>query len=277
MNINSNATTNMALFGTETPVAFVTGSGVRRVGRTIAERFRDSGFQVILHTHRSIAQAHDCVEQWRQDGHNPGLLVGDIANELEIQQWARTVKADYGRLDVLVHSAAIWEPTPLEQVHQSEYEAFFRTNVLGTALLLQHFGLMMADQKSGGALIAIGDWSVIRPYRDFTPYFASKSSVIGLTHAMAIELATRNPKVRVNAILPGPVLLADEITPDRRQKIIDECLLRREGTPEDVAHAAWFLATSPFVTGVCLPVDGGRSIYAGPSTDPIAHPRHGLD
>ncbi len=277
MNINSNATTNMALFGTESPVALVTGSGVRRVGRTIAERFRDCGFQVILHTHRSIAQAHECVQQWRQEGHNPGLLVGDVANEVEIRHWTQTVQEHYGRLDVLVHSAAIWEPKPLEHVDSASYEEFFRTNVLGTALLLQHFGLMMATQKSGGALIAIGDWSVIRPYRDFTPYFASKSSVIGLTHAMAVELASRNPRVRVNAILPGPVLLAEEISPERRQKIVDECLLRREGTAEDVAHAAWFLATSPFVTGVCLPVDGGRSIYAGPSTDPIAHPRHSVD
>jgi pteridine reductase len=120
--------------------------------------------------------------------------------------------------------------------------------------------------------VNIGDWAVVRPYRDFAHYFLSKGSIGALTKSMAIELACRNPRIRVNAVLPGPVKMAAGISEQRVQKIVSECLLRREGTADDVAQAVLFLATSPFVTGICLPVDGGRSIYAGPSADPIAHP-----
>jgi pteridine reductase len=93
-----------------------------------------------------------------------------------------------------------------------------------------------------------------------------------MTRSLAVELATRNPAVRVNAILPGPVMLDPSISTEKAYAIREQCLLKRHGQPEDVAHAAYFLATHEFITGVCLPVDGGRSIYAGHSTDAIAHP-----
>jgi pteridine reductase len=94
-----------------------------------------------------------------------------------------------------------------------------------------------------------------------------------MTRSLAVELACRNPRVRVNAVLPGPVMLAEGISEERRQEIIEDCLLKRLGTARDVAEAVYFLATSPFVTGVCLPVDGGRTIYSGSGSDSVAHPK----
>ncbi len=273
MNAKSSSELNYRIFGLENPVALVTGSGSARVGRCIAERFRDAGFRVILHAHRSTAETQQVVESWLANGFTAGLVVGDVSDERQVAQWRAQVESQFGRLDVLVNSAAIWEPMNLEDVKARDFEHFFRVNALGTALMNQQFGLLMTGQDSGGAIINIGDWSTIRPYRDFAAYFPSKSAVVSITQLMAVELATRNPHVRVNAILPGPVLLADEVSVERRQRIIAECLLKREGTPGDVAQAAIFLATSPFVTGVCLPVDGGRTIYAGTSADPIAHPK----
>jgi len=286
----TNSSVNQLLFGTESPVALITGSGVARVGRCVAEHFRDHGFQVVLHAHHSVEAAEKLVAQWntpwntpwnaetasvkRNENHHPtSLVVGDVSDEAQVQSWRSEIQARYGRIDVLVNSAAIWEPIPLEKTTAADFEHFFRVNALGTALTNQQFGLMMTQQEHGGAIINIGDWATLRPYRDFAAYFPSKASVVSITQSMAVELATRNSKVRVNAILPGPVLLADEVSSQRRERIIHECLLQREGTPDDVAAAAIFLATSPFITGVCLPVDGGRSIYAGPSADPIAHPK----
>lgn len=268
-----NSRTNHSLFGTESPVALITGSGLARVGRCIAEYFRNAGFHVVLHANRSVKAAEDTVADWNRSGHSATLVTGDVSDEEQVHAWRTEIASSHGRIDVLVNSAAIWEPIELEQATAADFKHFFAVNALGTALTNQQFGLMMTQQTHGGAIINLGDWSTIRPYRDFAAYFPSKASVISITQAMAVELATRNPKVRVNAILPGPVLLADEVSDRRRLRIIQECLLQREGTPEDVAAAALFLATSPFITGVCLPVDGGRSIYAGPSADPIAHSR----
>ena len=280
----TNTFVNQSLFGTESPVALITGSGVARVGRCVAEYFRDHGFHVVLHANRSVEVAEQLVAKWNSECQSSpagplasprpaSLVTGDVSDEAQVRKWRSEIDARYGRLDVLVNSAAIWEPIPLEKTTAADFEHFFRINALGTALTNQQFGLMMTQQQHGGAIINIGDWATARPYRDFSAYFPSKASVVSITQSMAVELATRNPKVRVNAILPGPVLLAEEVSEQRRERIIRECLLQREGRPDDVAAAAVFLATSPFITGVCLPVDGGRSIYAGPSADPIAHPK----
>lgn len=269
----SNSIPNQRLFGIDSPVAFVTGSGVARVGRCIAERFRAAGFRVVLHAHKSVQISQKLLSEWQSDGPAASLVTGDVSDEVQVQKWREEIASRYGRIDVMVNSAAIWEPITLEKATAADFKHFFDVNALGTALTNQQFGLMMTQQTHGGSIVNIGDWSTIRPYHDFAAYFPSKASVVSITQSMAVELATRNPKVRVNAVLPGPVLLAEDVSEQRRKRIIQESLLQREGTPEDVANAAFFLATSPFITGVSLPVDGGRTIYAGPSADPIAHPK----
>ena len=134
----------------------------------------------------------------------------------------------------------------------------------------------MSKQATGGAIVLLGDWAISRPYPDFAAYFASKGAIPTLTRSLAVELAERNPRMRVNAILPGPVLLADQTPDSTQQAILQQCLLRRMGTADHVARTAVFLAEHEFLTGVCLPVDGGRSIYAGSVADAIAHPNFGL-
>lgn len=264
---------NERLFGTRQPVALVTGSCAPRVGRSVAEYLHERGFQLVLHSRQRDTISTAAHQAWLQSGRKTELIVGDVGDEDCVKNWVKQVVGTCGRIDLVVSSAAIWEPKALEKLTSDDYQNFFRANALGTALLNQVFGLKMVEQEFGGAIINIGDWSVVRPYRDFAAYFPSKEAVIGITHSMAVELALRNPRVRVNAILPGPVLLDEAISKDRREKIVSECLLKREGTPDDVARGVHFLATSPFITGVCLPIDGGRTIYAGPSADASAHPR----
>jgi NAD(P)-dependent dehydrogenase (short-subunit alcohol dehydrogenase family) len=129
----------------------------------------------------------------------------------------------------------------------------------------------MSKQATGGSIVLVGDWAVARPYRDFAAYFASKGSIPTLTRAFAVELGERSPNIRVNAVLPGPVKLVHGVSEATQEAILKQCLLRREGTADHVARAAQFLAEHEFLTGVCLPVDGGRSIYAGSIADAIAH------
>jgi NAD(P)-dependent dehydrogenase (short-subunit alcohol dehydrogenase family) len=263
---------NMRLFGSERPVVVITGSGAARVGRCIAEVFVRQQFRLAVHTHHCSQAAEQFVESLNRLAPSAILLVGSVDEETSVSHWTQQTLEAFQRVDVLVTSAAIWDPIPLEETGKLDFEKFFAVNSLGMALCNKHFGLTMTKQKLGGAVINISDWATQRPYRDFAAYFLSKGSVETLTRTMAVELACRNPCVRVNALLPGPVLLSDQVSEIRRQRIREECLLKREGTPEDVASAALFLATSPFITGVCLPVDGGRSIYAGPSADSVAHP-----
>ena len=264
----------MEVFGVEHPVAFVTGSGSRRVGRVIAETFLQHGYRVVLHALNSVQQAQQDVARLRARGHDVALVSGHVANEQNVRKWVEQIHERMGRIDVVVNSAAVWSPRSFEQLVASDYEEAFSINVLGPALISQLFGVQMTLQASGGAIIQIGDWATVRPYKDFAHYFISKGAIEAMTATMAVELASRNPRMRVNAVLPGPVLLAEGISQQHQQQIIEHSLLKRAGRPEDVARAVIFLAESPFITGVCLRVDGGRAIYAGPSVDPHAHPQY---
>jgi pteridine reductase len=118
----------------------------------------------------------------------------------------------------------------------------------------------MADQPEGGVIVTVGDWAVARPYLNYASYFPSKGAVPAITRTMAVELAHRNPRVRVNCILPGPVMLPEDLPAAEVQGAVAGTLLKRPGKPENVAHAVVFLVENDYVTGVCLPVDGGRTI-----------------
>ena len=123
----------------------------------------------------------------------------------------------------------------------------------------------MVRQPEGGCIVNFGDWASARPYLNYAPYFVSKGAIPALTRCLAVELGTRNPRVRVNCVLPGPVLFPPDMPEAEREEAIRSTLVRREGQPENVAAAVLFFVENDFVTGVCLPVDGGRTIYAAGS------------
>jgi pteridine reductase len=148
----------------------------------------------------------------------------------------------------------------LEEVVAADVEEHFRTNALGTFLCCRAAGLAMAAQPEGGAIVNLGDWAVERPYLNYAAYFPSKGAIPAMTRMFAVELAGRNPAVRVNAVLPGPVMLPPDLPPAERAAAIAGTLVRREGTPEQVAAAVLALVENSFITGACLPVDGGRTI-----------------
>ena len=242
------------------PVALITGSGKHRVGNVVASMLASRGYQIALHYRRSAADAEQAVQRLREQGSRASAFQADVANEAEVERLFRQVIEEFGRLDVLVTAAAVWEPKRLENVTAEDVRRHFEINALGTFLCCQKGGLIMVKQPEGGAIVTIGDWAVARPYSDYAAYFPSKGAIPALTRAMAVELAMRNPAVRVNCILPGPVMLPQNLSEDERERAIAGTLVRREGRPEHIGHAILFLVENDFVTGVCLPVDGGRTI-----------------
>ena len=253
-------------------VAWITGSGAPRVGQAIAKYFATQGFQIALHANNSVNNGMQCASELKRNGTEAIVVQGSVEDSDFAKDSVHQIVQHFGRLDVLVNSAAIWDWRSFEETTAEDVRRQFEVNTLGTFLCSHAAGLQMVAQPTGGSIVLIGDWAVLRPYRDFSAYFAGKGAIETMTRSLAVELATRNPSVRVNAILPGPVMLDPSISPAKADAILEDCLLKRLGRPEDVAQAAYFLATNEFITGVCIPVDGGRSIYSGSSMDAIAHP-----
>ena len=248
------------VFATEHPVALVTGSGARRVGNAIARTLAERGYCVAVHANKSRDELAATVEELRAAGRDVAPFTADLSDEAAARKLIDDAHAHFGRLDLLVNAAAIWKPVKLEQVTAAEVRRNFEINTLATFICAQQAGLIMVNQASGGAIVNIGDWAIARPYVDYAAYFPSKGAIPALTRSLAVELAARNPRIRVNCILPGPVMLPTTLSPAERAASIAGTLVKREGTPQHVADAVVFLAENDFVTGVCLPVDGGRTI-----------------
>jgi pteridine reductase len=243
-------------------VALVTGSGKKRVGWYIADALAGQGYALALHYHTSAAEANETVEHLRGRGVQSAAFQADLADGAAALRLIHDVLEHFGRLDVLVNCAAVWKAKRLEDVTASDLLQNFGVNVLGTFLCAREAGLAMVRQPEGGCIVNFGDWALARPYPDYAAYFATKGAIPTLTRCLAVELGTRNSKVRVNCILPGPVLFPPDLPPEERRQAIQATLTQREGRPENIAQAVLFLVNNDFVTGVCLPVDGGRSVYA---------------
>lgn len=243
-------------------VALVTGSGKRRIGWHVAEALAARGYALAVHYRSSAAEAAETVASLTGRGVDAVAVQADLTDETVVHAAIGKVLDRFGRIDVLVNCAAIWQRKRLEEVTAADVRRHFDTNTLATFLCAQQAGLAMVKQPEGGCIVNVGDWAEARPYLDFAAYFPSKGAVTALTRSLAVELGTRNPRVRVNCILPGPVMLPPDLPEDERRHAIDATLVKREGRPENIAQAVVFFVDNDFVTGVCLPVDGGRSIYA---------------
>jgi pteridine reductase len=243
-------------------VAVVTGSGKKRVGWHVARALAGAGYSLALHYNTSAADAREAARELREGGVEAEPFQADLADEGAVERMAQAVLSRFGRVDVLVTCAAIWERKRLEEVTAADVRRHFDANTLGTFLCCQRFGLAMVKQPEGGAIVTVGDWAEVRPYLGYAAYFPSKGGVSALTRAMAVELGSRNPRVRVNAVLPGPVMLPPDLSAQERDEAVRGTLVKREGSPENVAQAVLALVSNDFITGALLPVDGGRTVYA---------------
>ena len=244
-------------------LALITGSGKRRLGSAVAFALAERGYDIALHYNRSAEEAMLSAEELRKFGVRVEAYQAQIADENQVARLFAGIEKDFGRLDVLVTAAAIWKSKPLEQVTADDVRQHFEINALGTFLCCQRAGEIMIRQPEGGAIVTIGDWATERPYPHYAAYFPSKGTIPAMTRMFAVELARRNPAIRVNCILPGPVMVPEDLAEHEVKGAVAGTLLKRLGRPENIAQAVMFLVENDYVTGVCLPVDGGRTIAGG--------------
>ncbi len=248
-------------------VALVTGSGRERIGNLVAWHLAKQGFAIALHYHASREDAATTIEKMRGEGVDCEAYMADVAVEADVNRMFDSVSDRFGRLDVLVTTASLWSTVSLEDTTAEDLIRNFNVNTLGTFLCGKRAGLMMVDQADGGCIVTMGDWAIERPYLDHSAYFVSKGAIPTLTRTLAIELGHRNPKVRVNCIHPGPVMFPPGVSDAEKQEMIESTLVKTGNCPESIAQAVQFLITNQFITGVVLPVDGGRTIFAGEATN----------
>jgi pteridine reductase len=243
-------------------VALITGAGKRRVGSYVADALAERGYALVIHYRSSATEATEAVARYQKRGLQAVAMQADLSDEKSVRSLVQQTLGRFGRLDVLVNCAAVWKSKKLEDVTADDVRLHLETNTLGTFLCCQQAGLQMVKQPQGGCIVTLGDWAESRPYLNYAAYFPSKGAIPALTRCLAVELGTRNPNVRVNCIMPGPVLLPPDLPEAERREAIDATLVRREGKPENIATAVLYLLDNDYVTGDCLRVDGGRTIYA---------------
>ncbi|MEM9364759.1 MAG: SDR family oxidoreductase [Planctomycetota bacterium] len=250
-------------FDCDAPVALITGSGAPRVGRFIAEELARRGCHVALHASSNADAANQCASQWRERFDRDAIVVqGSFENDATFDRIIRDTDEHFGRLDILVNSAAIWSPRALDEISPDEVRRYFQINTVSTLFCARAAARVMRDQAHGGAIINIGDWATTRPYTDHAAYFPSKGAIETVTRSLAVELAAWNPSIRVNCVHPGPVLLTETVSQEVIDQLTESTLVGRIGTPQDVALAVAALCENTFITGQSLTVDGGRRIFA---------------
>ncbi len=236
--------------------ALVTG-GAMRIGRAIALALAERGANVAVHFNRSSGEARKTVKELESLGVKGLAVKGDLGRVEEIKKMIDEVARHFGSLDVLVNNAAIYEKTPLEGVTEDEWDRHLNIN-LKASFFAAKFAAAHMLRQGRGKIINFADWSGIRPYADYLPYCTSKAGVISMTRGLAKSLA---PRIQVNCIAPGPILLPPDFTEEETQKVIDATPLKRIGSPKDIAATVLFLIEgSDFITGAMINVDGGRLI-----------------
>ncbi|OGW82622.1 MAG: hypothetical protein A3C47_02710 [Omnitrophica bacterium RIFCSPHIGHO2_02_FULL_51_18] len=235
--------------------ALVTGAA-KRVGKEIALELAKNGCHILLHYHTSESEAEKTSGEIKALGVRCEIFQADLSSAASTIQFAKQVLQKKELVHVLVNSASLFYKTPLENVKEADWDALLNANLKGPFFLSKEIGFQMARHE-GGKIINIADWSGFRPYRDHTPYCTSKGGLVTLTKALARDLA---PKVQVNAVAPGPVLLPPDFSEEEKEAIIRKTPLGRIGTPQDVAYAVRFLVENDFINGTVLVVDGGRSL-----------------
>lgn len=238
-------------------VVLVTGSA-RRVGRAIALEFASHGANLVIHHNASPQEADSAAEEACAMGVEALVVSGNQSDQKAVTEMFEMVRQRYGRLDVLVNSAAGFNHTPLLDLKYDEWQGVIGTNLTGPFLCTQEAARLMIEGGQGGAIINISDNSGLNAWARRPAHSISKAGVIMLTKVSSLALAQHH--IRVNCVVPGPVLRpADE--PESALDAIAEGLpLKHIGNPRDIARACYFLATNDYATGSILRIDGGEGL-----------------
>ncbi len=234
--------------------ALVTG-GARRVGREIALTLARAGADVAITYRSSQAESSRTAAQIASLGCRALALECDVRSERSVRAAIEAVLGIFGRLDVLVNNAAVYDSSPLEQISLEAWDAVFETNARGPFLVARE--ALPALRASEGRIVNIGSLGGMRAWAGHAHYCGSKAALHMLTQAMAKAFA---PQVSVNCVAPGWIDLEDAAV-EASARFAARTPMRRNGTAADVAEAVLFFAAGPkFVTGQILAVDGGLGL-----------------
>jgi pteridine reductase len=245
-----------------TPLAgktvLVTG-GARRVGAEIVRHLHREGANVVIHCYRSLTEANALAAELEAVRSSSTLVrAADLLDTDHLPELVAAALRRFATLDVLVNNASSFYPTPVGSITPAQWADLVGTNLKAPLFLAQ--AAAPALRAAHGTVINIADIYGFRPLKQYSVYSAAKAGLIQLTRALAKDLA---PEVRVNAVAPGPVMWPEDaaaVDTERQRRIIASTLLKRSGSPADIARAVRFFAIdAPFVTGQVLAVDGGRS------------------
>ena len=235
-------------------------TGAKRIGAAVALVLARRGFDVALSYQRSKTEAEETAEGVRALGRRAVVLQADLSRGSECARLVDAAAAELGRLDVLINMASIYRSLPLSEIDEARWDEGIDVD-LKAAYLCARAAIPHMRAAGGGRIINFSDWVAAsgRPrYTGYLPYFVAKRAIIGLTEALALELAA--DQILVNAIAPGPILAPENTSDDELKSVESATPLGRWGGESEIATAVVFLIESGFVTGETIRVDGGRHV-----------------
>jgi len=240
-------------------VAVVTGAS-KGIGAAIAKQLATEGAKVVVNYSSSKKDADKVVDEIAKDGGKAIAVQANLSKQADIERLFADTKKAFGRLDVLVNNAGIYEFSPLENVTEEHFHKHFNLNVLG--LILASQAAVRLFDAAGGNIVNISSIASIKGFPDGAIYSGTKGAVDAITRSLAAELGPR--KIRVNAIRPGMVETegthsAGIAESDMRKQVEAQTPLGRIGQPRDIAGAVVFLASSDssWITGETFVISGG--------------------
>ncbi len=237
-------------------VAVVTGGAVR-IGRAISLALADAGAAVVVHSSRSDAPVRQTVEEIVSRGGRAAAVSADFADPVPAARTVMQAAIDqFGRVDVLINSAAIFSPGTLASTSEADWDRHFAINLKAPCFLCREFAARHTPGNSAN-IVNIADWRGLRPTPGHLAYTLTKSALVALTEILAQELA---PEIRVNAVAPGAILPPAGAGRDYMQRLAEQVPLRRCGSVDDVTSAVLYLLRADFVTGEVLYVTGGEHL-----------------
>jgi pteridine reductase len=235
-------------------VAIVTGGAVR-LGRALALALAENGARVVVHYGSSVDAAQETLTHIRavSDGI---ALAADLQDLGQARRVVERATQHFGQVDILVNSAAIFEPGDIFSTSEADWERHFAINLKAPFFLSQAFAAHVGRERRAH-ILNIADWRALRPGPDYAAYTLTKAALVTMTFSLAQALA---PNIQVNAIAPGLILPPpgqDASYLDRKARTIPA---RRAGSPEEIVRAMLYLLQSDFVTGEVILVTGGEHL-----------------